>query len=204
MTDRDPIAIQARSVLLVEGWDDVGFIRSFLSHHARSVDVQVLPYLGRDRLRTYLRALLNTPGFADVQWLGICQDADQNAAAAEQRIRDALRNTGLPVPSRSWETAAGNPSVVALIMPNGRDSGDLETLLWQSVEDRQLARCVLEFLDCVDRAEEGLPDPVSKARAYAYMAVSNPPAWRLRAAMQNRIFDFDHAVFRPLLELLPE
>jgi hypothetical protein len=97
--------------------------------------------------------LRNTPGFEELQWLGICQDADQDAAAAEQRVRDVLRNVGLPVPDRSWETAPGTPGVAALVMPNGRDSGDLETLLWRSVEDRQLARCVLEFLDCAARGD---------------------------------------------------
>ena len=202
MVDREPIAIQAPFVLLVEGWDDVGFMASFLAHHAIT-EVQVLPYLGRDRLRTYLLALQNTPGFERVRWLGISQDADLDAAAAAQRIRDVLRNAGLVVPDRSWKTMPGSPSVAALVMPNGFDPGDLESLLWQSVEERQIAKCVLEFLDCVEQGAGDLPQPISKARAYAYMAASNPPAWRLNMAMRDRIFDFDHPVFRPLLDLLP-
>ncbi len=203
MTDREPIAIQSSSVLLVEGWDDVGFVTSFLAHHER-MGVQVLPYHGRDRLRTYLLALKNTPGFEDVRWLGICQDADTNAAAAQQRIRDVLRNAQLPIPEHSWVLARGTPNVVSIVMPNGTDPGDLESLLWNSVEERQIAACVVEYLECVEHAEGMLPQPVSKARAYAYMAAHTPPGWRLNTAMRDRIFDFDHTVFQPLLDLLPK
>jgi hypothetical protein len=92
---------------------------------------------------------------------------------------------------------------VAFVLPDGTAEGDLESLLWMSVKDRQMSQCVLDFLACVEQAEGFLPQPVSKARAYSYMAASNPPRWRLSAAMQDRIFDFDHAVFRPLLDLLP-
>jgi hypothetical protein len=202
VTDREPIEIESSSVLLVEGWDDVGFLQSFLAHHERTA-IQVLPYLGRDRLRTYLLALRNTRGFENVRWLGVCQDADANADAAMQRIRDVLQNAGSPRPDHSWETAQGIPEVVAFVMPNGADPGDLESLLWNSVEDRRLSQCVLDFLGCVEQIEGTVPQPVSKARAYAYMAVSDPPAWRLSSAMRDRIFDFDHRVFQPLLDLLP-
>lgn len=197
-----PNSIEKESLLLVEGDDDKAFWESFLSFYGHD-GIQILEHQGRDNLQHFLPAVMKTPNFGRVKWLGICQDADGDARAAFQRIQGVLRRSSLHAPVRSWVTGNGHPQVVAFVFPDGSSEGDLEALLWQSVQHEPLGVCVQEFLRCVDQMTGELPQPASKAHVYAYLAACNPPGWRLRQAARYSRFDYRHSVFQRIIDLLP-
>lgn len=202
MAREKPARIEGRHLLLVEGQDDRRFWDSFLRHHGR-VSIQVVEYGSTSELRREFPAIVRIPGFRRLDWLGIAQDADADPQAALDRIRTALQKEELPIPRRAWELTPGTPSVATFILPGPDQIGDLETLIWQTVEDVKRAHCVTSFLSCLTSAGVEMPQPTSKARTFSYLAACNPPGNRLGEAMQAGFFDFDHPQLAKLLRLLP-
>lgn len=197
-----PERIELPNLLLVEGQDDRRFWDSFLRHHGRK-SIQVIEYGSTSELNREFPAIVRTPGFDRIQWLCITEDADLDPDAAFDRICTVLRKEGLPIPPEPWNTALGTPAVATLILPARGQQGDLESLIWTSIQDQLLAGCVNEFLECVRSSGAPMPRPLSKARTYSYLAACHPPGNRLGQAMQAGLFDFDHPAFAMLLELLP-
>lgn len=194
--------IDQTHLLLVEGQDDRRFFEAFLRHHGRPW-IQVIEYGSTSELNREFPAIVRTPGFENVQWLCIAQDADLDPNAAFDRICTVLRKENLPTPSGPWRTTGVSPSVTTVILPEPQQPGDLETLVWSTLEEQALARCVNTFLECVESAGLATPRPLSKARTYSYLAACHPPGNRLGQAMQAGVFDFEHSAYRNLLELLP-
>lgn len=110
------IRLESSSLLLVEGSEEQRFWRA-LFRDAGYASMQVLPIGGKDNLSNVLPVITLTPGFANVTWLGVMQDADERAGSAFQRICNALGKARLPVPSQSWQlTQDATRSVVACVL----------------------------------------------------------------------------------------
>ena len=174
------ITISRSNLLLVEGPEDQRFWRSLL--HDRRGDVQVEQTEGRDNLLRLLPGLVRTPGFGQVRWLGIVQDADADADATFRRICGALRRASLPVPRRPWTAMESALAVVAIVLPDGVSPGDLETLLWQGLQTLPAAACVNDYVQCLE-ANNLAPQRASKTRVYAYLASLPHPEQRLGHAV---------------------
>lgn len=196
MTDRATTISSAR-LLLVEGIDDLNFWSALLSAEGVS-NVQIVEVGGKDQIRKKLKAVAKTPGFAHVTWLAIIQDADENAAAACDRIRGALGDAGLPIPIRCWEPHTESITVVAIVLPGNGEAGNLESLVRRSV-NAETAACVDAYLDCCNVLENA---KYEKAWVHAFLASLDPPDKRLGHAALSRLLPFDSDAFRPVLTLI--
>jgi hypothetical protein len=86
--------------------------------------IQLLPLGGKYQFQAKLKALVNTPGFANVQSFGIVRDADTDPHAAFLSVCNALTAVNLTAPQQPIIPAGQNPQVAVLILPNHNTPGD--------------------------------------------------------------------------------
>lgn len=195
--------IEAPRLLLVEGEEEARFWRALFrrSKGWGGTDVQLVP-VGRDRLTDVIPVVVATPGFEDVGWVGVSQDADLNPGGAFERIRAGLRRAELPVPARPWERTGSDPCVVAYVMPDGTSKGDLEALLWQALAGQPARPCVEAYFACLRSAGLNLPRQMSKAHMHAYLASLARPDYRLAEAEEAGLLPLEMGVLSRFLDLV--
>lgn len=198
---RGPEVIDNPNLLLVEGEDEGRFWTAVLTRRGRP-DVQVVAVGGRDKLRLRMPAVVRTPGFDRVRWLGLMQDADDDPRAAFQRIADVLQGESLPLPGAPWVVTDSEPAVVAIVMPDGQSTGDLERLVWQSVANEAAARCVDDYMRCLI-AEGRAPQREWKARVHAFLASLEQPDMQLGNAAARGLLPVRSPDLDRFVALLP-
>ncbi len=92
-----PKAIDRPHLLLVEGEDERRLFGVLLGKLGRD-DVQVESYGGRDRAPKVLEYISRRTGFEKTEAIGVLRDAEEDAAAAFQSVRDALKRGSLRAP----------------------------------------------------------------------------------------------------------
>jgi hypothetical protein len=194
--------IERPHLLLVEGEEETRFWNALLRTRARS-DVQVHAVGGKFGLNPGFGAVVRTSGFADVTWLGIAQDADDDPGATFDRVCNVVTREGLPRPTASWVCVGSSPAVVALVLPDGVLEGDLEALVWQSVESEPSAACVLDYFACLQACGRPLPRQIHKARIHAHLAALERPDCRLGEAAEIGLLPLNSPAFDRLVALIP-
>ena len=187
--------------LLVEGNDPRNFFAGLVKH-MELPDFQIESFGGVDELGNYLNAMVKTPGFHDVEMLGIVRDAEASAKGAFQSVQSSLRNAELPVPGRPGERAGAAPAVNVLILPGDQSSGMLETLLCRTFENTAVDRCIDDFFKCSEEAGMRIRNP-DKARARAFLATRPSPQVSVGVAAKKGYWgNLDHDVFRGIRQFL--
>ena len=188
--------------LLVEGKDQLNFFEAFIRRAELQNDMQVRDFGGVDQLRSFLLAIVDSPGFETVVSVGIVRDAEDSAESARQSVNDSLRNAGLPVP----EDAEGHddgPLVQVLVLPGeGSEAGMLETLLCRSVSDNPVNECIDDFFDCIDALPGVDIRRPHKARAQAYLATRPEPHVSVGVAALKGYWPLDHDAFAEVRKFL--
>ncbi len=191
------IEITEAKLLLVEGRDEELFFSAALEKHIHARDIQVLPIAGKTRLREYLEGLKLDAHFPGVTSLAVIRDADDSSVSALQSVCGALSFHGLPAPREHGQFTESVPRVGVFIMPDGKNSGMLETLCMDSVRNRPRSECVQSYLDCLK--QQGLhPSPLDKARAHAWLAGQDDPEKRVGEAAQAGYWPFENPAFDSL------
>ena len=193
-----PEPITKTHLLVVEGDDDSRFLAAMLRQLGRNTEFDIRRYEGVGNLGEYLRTLTVTPGFLQVNSLGIIRDADQNAQSAFQSVCSGLRNRSLSVPQRPIELAGEKPRVGVFVWPDCVQPGTLETLCLLSVADDPAIACVDGFFSCVEDQTGTLPKSIPKARLHTFLASRERPGLRLGEAAEKGIWPWDHPAFDPL------
>lgn len=188
--------------LLVEGKDQLNFFEAFIRRLELQNAMQVQDFGGVNQLRSFLLALVDSPGFETVVSVGIVRDAEDCAESARQSVNDSLRNAGLPALGDAAGRGNG-PEVQILVLPGeGSEAGMLETLLCRSVADKPVNECIDHFFECAD-ALPGVdirrPD---KARAQAYLATQPEPQVSVGVAAQKGYWPLDHDAFAEIRRFL--
>ncbi len=198
-----PLTITEKKLLLGEGKDEVRFFNALLAHLGIS-DIQVTDYGGKTRLKDYLEALAQTPGFGGLASLAITRDSDTDAAATFASVRDALANVALPVPSSHGQLAGTNPKVGVWILPDGNSPGMLEDLCMASVQTDLAVSCVDEYFQCVQNRAARQPNHAAKAKArlHVWLASQIEPDKRLGEAAEKGYWPWNATVFQPLIQFL--
>ena len=166
--------IKSSVQLLVEGNDQRNFFEA-LAEHWNLPDVQIRNFGGVNELRRYLAALVNVAHFSSVRRIGIVRDAETSAASAFQSVQSALRNAGLAVPDQPATLVPGKPNVSVLVLPDGADSGMLETLLCETFAGTPADRCIDELFVCVSRVLPSGTKRPEKARCHVWLATKSEP-----------------------------
>ena len=194
-----PKEISGQKLLIGEGTDDAYFFRAFVKH-LQLDDIQVLDYAGKSNLSEFIKSLPVLPGFGQLRSIGITRDADTDAAAAFQSIRDALERASLPVPLCLAKVAAGTPNVSVFILPNCKDPGMLEDLCIESIKSKPEWVCVDAFFDCVERQMKRRPKPstMSKARTRVWLTTCDEPDKLIGQAAEAGYWEWTHPAFSSL------
>ena len=162
-------AITQSKLLLVEGKDERNLFGALVNHLSLK-DIQIIVAGGYTQFQTRLKAIATTPGWENVQSLGIVRDADNDAEAAFQSICSVLRNRGLPSPLKSAELFVANPSVSILIVPPHSATGMLEDVCLESVQDNPAISCVNGYFECLRNTMVRQSPHLAKASVRAFLA----------------------------------
>ena len=160
--------------LLVEGNDQRNIYEAMVAH-LKLPDIQVRNFGGVHELRRYLAAFVNVADFSTVRQLGIVRDAEASASSALESVQSALRNADLAAPVGTTALAPGEPNVGVLVLPDGADSGMLETLLCRTSAGAPVDRCIDEMFECVDAALSNGRKHPERRRCRAWLATRPEP-----------------------------
>ena len=193
----DKLEIQKNKLLLVEGNDDQNFFQKLLQEITLD-NIQIIPMGGRDNFRTpNFRSVINTPGFREVVALGIVRDADDGAGSVFTNTCTALRECGLPEPTRTMEITNTTLKVGILIIPPNTEKGEIEDLCLSSLKEYSEIECIDSYFKCLKEKllPEKFPRDLSKARVQAFLASREESVPRLGIAAQKGYFPLNHNIF---------
>lgn len=196
--------VASGALLLVEGIDDARFCDAFLRQGLQQTSVQIAQVGGTTQFRPFIaNTLKSSENLPNLRRLGIVTDADTNATAAFQRVRDALADAGFPAPRRVWDTAQPNSLGVSVaVLPDGSAPGDLEALCLRSIAAEPLTACVDQYIACASADGREIAEP-NKARLHAYLAAaSSQPGLRLGEAAAAGVWDWQSPAFNRIRQFL--
>lgn len=160
--------IHQKKVLAVEGKDEVNFFNALLKY-VGITDFEVYEVGGKQQFKDKLPALARRRGFSDVEVLAVVRDADNDANAAFESIRNILKKEKLEPPIQINQFSEGRPKIGIFIMPGNSDEGMLEDLCLKTVENHLAMDCVQPFTNCISELEKS-PNNIVKAKAQAFLA----------------------------------
>ena len=144
-------AAEYTSLLLCEGADEVGLFEG-LQSHLELPTFHLLDLGGNTKLRKALSAVTVWPNFHLVTRIAIVRDAHADPAATMQSISDALREFGLPSPDAPLQeklSSGDSPrrKTMALVLPGGESTGQLESLCARAFADNPVLRDAMALLE---------------------------------------------------------
>ena len=132
--------------------------------------------------------------------LGIVRDADDDAGRTFQSIQSVLQNAQIPVPKKPMRPEGDDIKVIVMILPNGKDPGEIEDLCLKSVENEPAIQCVDEYFECL-KEKEILINKTSKAKVQTYLAPKKA-GLKVGHAAEAGIWDFGHESFQIVKDFL--
>lgn len=163
-------------VVLVEGSTDRAVMESLIAKAANNIPISVDSTGSRDGKAAFplkLQSLLATSGKLDkVGTFVIVRDSNGDAKQAFAEACDAFKSVGLPSPAAVGQLQTGNwttqgtqfPVATAVwLVPGAERSGNLESLMLESLDGDGRLACVGDLLTCW--AGRGFVMPNSKGNA---------------------------------------
>jgi len=153
-----------------EGVDDVAVITGVAGSIGMS-NLRIEPFLGKDKLRNFLRDIQTRPEFAQnrVEAVGIIRDADADGSAAFQSVHDGLLANGFKAPDQNGGFAVNGIKIGVLIIGPKNGKGMVEDLCLNSVSDRPEFPCVEDYFRCIAEKSDR-KNFSSKAKIRVWMA----------------------------------
>lgn len=163
-----PEVLRHKKIIAVEGKDDANFFNALL-RHIKITDVDIREVGGKIQFRDKLPALFRTPGFSEVSIFAVIRDADNNAEAALESIKNILKKEGFNPPKKMNSFSGKSPEVGIFIMPGNSEKGMLEDLCLKTVENNPVMTCVKPFIESCLKLQSP-PSNIAKASAQAFLA----------------------------------
>jgi hypothetical protein len=185
-----------------EGGDDLAIV-SGVACAIGLPEIRVEAFLGKDKLRSFLKDVQTRPEFTQkkVTAIGIVRDADANGDAAFQSVCDALRVNSFKAPESNGGFALnGIKTGVLIVGPHG-GKGMVEDLCLNSVSDRPEFPCVDDYFTCITQ-KSGRRDFSSKARIRVWIASHVDYTLYVGKAAEKGYWPWDSPVFDPMKEFL--
>ena len=203
-TSGSRLQIRTDRLLLVEGRDEVNLFTALIERRADAEPaIQVIDAGGKDRFPRRLRAIRTAAQARPaLRSIGVVRDADDDAGSAFRSVCDHLRNVGYEPPAAHGEFSEATPSVGVFIVPNGSEPGAIETLCRLSVEGTDAARCVDEYIECLQRHDAMQSRNTDKCFAHAYLAAMSDPLARVGEGALSGAWDFESPAFVALVRFL--
>lgn len=117
---------------------------------------------------------------------------------ALRAIYGSVAQTGYTPPSAHAEFSDASPSIGIFIVPDGNESGTIETICRRSIQDEEAAKCVEAYMDCLtahNALKSSIPD---KTFTHAYLAATNDPVARVGEGALQGVWNFQSPAFANL------
>ena len=197
--------LEADLLLLVEGKDEVNLFEAIVKHclEGGSQQVQVLEVGGKDQFRKLFAAIkIAAQARPTLRSIGVVRDADDNARGSFQSVCDSIRNVDYEPPARHGEFSNAAPSIGVFIVPDGSETGAIETLCRQSVQDTPAAKCVDEYLGYLTTRNALESRNAYKTFTHAYLAAGQNPVARVGEGAQQGVWNFQSPAFMDLCKFI--
>lgn len=187
-------------LLLVEGKDEEKFFHAFCTFKGIE-DIEIIQLGGKSGFKSTFPAVLNFRGIEDVTSIGFVQDADNSKDAAITSLCALLHNNGLPKPEGHGQFSQKDGRRYGIfIMPGNRDSGMLENLVLDSVDDHPAKIESEKYIDQLKTAlseneEYNFPKNEPKARLFAFLAGLEKYKPSIGIASEAQVFNFNSPHF---------
>ncbi|MDB6121839.1 MAG: hypothetical protein JWQ71_832 [Pedosphaera sp.] len=189
-----PTIINAKRMLIGEGWEEVLFFQALLEELKIS-GVHVECYDGKSKLDVFLRAVKNRSGFSLVERLAITRDADEDAVAARTSVQAAIKQADFP-----------QTLTISTFMLHGElNIGALEDLCLLSMKGEKIEDCINNYLASARNALNTVHSSTSqkaKARIHTWLAAQNEPDLRLGHAAIKGLLNWNSPAFSDLIKFL--
>jgi hypothetical protein len=185
-----------------EGGDDLA-VANGVADSIGLAGIHVERFLGKDKLRSFLKDVKTRPEFAQnkVEAIGIIRDADEDGNAAFRSVCDALRTNGFKAPDTNGGFATNGIRVGVLIVGPKNGKGMVEDLCLNSVSDLPEFPCVEDYFRCIsqkcDRKEFS-----SKAKVRVWMASHVDHEFYVGKAAEKGYWPWESPVFNPMKAFL--
>ena len=202
---RPRLRLDSDQILLVEGKDEVNLLHALIRHRlpAAESDIQVIDAGGRDQFPSRLKAIrVAAQTRPTLRSIGVVRDADDNPEGAFQSVCNHLEKAEFPVPEHHASHSGGVPSVGVFVVPDGLESGAIETLCRRSVESSDTARCVELYLDCLEKCSALESRSLDKSFTHAYLAAARDPVARVGEGARKGAWNLDSRAFDELVDFL--
>ncbi len=194
--------IKSEKLIIVEGNDDEGFIRSILNKK-HIFDVQIENLNGLPHFKEDIPIIIKSPFFEEtVKKFAIIRDADNNVYNAFKSVKDILKNNDL-IPPDKINTFTNNDIQIGIYIfhkPNS-NYGKLEDLCLATVEDTEAMKCVNIFWECIKSLSDVPKDP-SKSMCQAYRAAMYESFPHLGIAAEKGIWNLESIILNDLCSFL--
>ena len=202
--ERSRLDLHSDRLLLVEGKDEVLLFEALMRNRLDADShIQVVEAGGRDQFPRRLRAIQTAAQTRPpLRAIGVVRDADTDGDAALQSVCDHLRNVGYRPPPAHGEFSEDVPSIGVFIVPNGAESGAIETLCRRSRQGDNVSGCVEVYMRCLAEHEAMRSANPDKTFAHAYLAAMDDPVARVGEGARQGVWDFESEAFSGLTGFL--
>ena len=188
--------------VLCEGKDEVNVLDGLCAQSSIS-GLTVREYGGRNNLGGFIEQSKKLREFTsqEVGSLAIVMDADNDADASWQRIRDVVRagfSVELSAPG-AW--TGETPRVAGFVIAGGDGKGMLETLCLEAVSDRPGYVCLEDYFKCLTQ-KTGKSDYHPKQHFHAWLASQTKELYRVGEAARREFVPYESKAFDRLREFL--
>ena len=199
-TRESRLRIQADTLLLVEGRDEVNLFEEMLEQRLDAeMKIQVIDAGGVNKFPRSLSAIrIAAQARPTLRSIGVVRDADDDADSAFRSVCDHLHNDGYPPPVAHGEFSDAIPSMGVFVVPDGSSTGALETLCRRSVDGTDAAGCVDEYIACLERHDAMQSRNTDKSFAHAYLAAMRDPLARVGEGARIGVWDLESPAFAAL------
>lgn len=209
-------------IMIVEGNHERNFFEAWLEA-INLVDIQVLSIGGKDRFKGDFPVLVRSPNFVNIVSILIVRDADDDPKSAFEsvcsvlrspRVISSLSNKGivLKIPESQWIFTQGTiPKVGIAILPARDQTGALEELLLQTIDNDPMSKKSHDFIDdtivTLSNPDYRNPPPshrVGKAKIHAFLSTFEEPDKDQGKAALASVWNFEHRALESLCKILKE
>ena len=202
-----PRRITERKVLFVEGKDEEVFFKVLLQKQDLH-GVQIISSGGKEQFSSIFPEIIKMPDFDEVQALAVIQDTDTNSDSVFQSICHTLKKEQLSVPKEMSHFTSEIPKVGIFTLPNGKDSGSLESLCLSTVQSEGITNCIEPFIECIKQktsledSQYKLPKSFNKAKCKAFLSAMEDDTPSLGIAAEKGYWNLESDKLNPLLSFL--
>lgn len=200
--DKDTSVLTSKSVILVEGNDEIGFFAALIKNMGLTLgtDIQIWSVNGKNNYQNELAGFIGSSGFDGVRSYGMICDADNNALSALVSMQKLLRDAQQPCPDKHATCVYDRDKdlkVGIFIMPGYRATkGMLEDLCLLSIGDHPIRPHMEEYISHIKQEmQSNAPKNESKAKVLAFLAGMKESVSQLGIAAQKGCWPLEHEAF---------